>query len=100
MPLMHKRCAEPGCRARPQGPRCQDCGRVFCGDHIAAVDFSGFRRGAVTQSDWTRFVCVGCAARADRLLVATATRRARQQADLDARGHWWSLLPVPGEASW
>ena len=98
MPLMHKRCAEPGCSARPQGPRCQDCGRVFCGDHIAAVDFSGFRRGAVTQSDWTRFVCAGCAARADQALVATATLRGHEREAEAARGHWWSAPPARGKA--
>ena len=98
MPLMPKHCAEPGCGVRPGGPRCQDCGRAFCAAHVAAVDFSGFRRGAVRQSDWTRYVCAGCAERAERALVATATLRGRERAAEAARGHWWSAPPVPGKA--
>ena len=80
MGLMHKHCAAPGCAAPVGWARCQDCGKPFCPGHVAAVDFSGFRRGATAESAWTRFVCAGCAGRANRSLLDARTAAAHAPA--------------------
>ena len=98
MPIMHTRCAHPGCGA-PGGPvRCQDCGKRFCADHVAATDFAGIRHLGARSTHWTRFLCAGCAARANRGLL-TAALPTRGHAAQDEQGFWWSAPQPHGKAA-
>lgn len=94
MHLMPRRCARPGCSASVSRVRCQDCGRAFCPDHVAATAFTGYRRPGAGWREWTRFVCAECTDQADRLLVRATTAVVAEQAIADARGHWWSAPPA------
>ena len=86
---MRKICAERGCAAVAKGGKCQDCHRAFCAGHVGAHDFSGYRRDDVRPTSWTRFVCGGCAALANRGLAAAAGRAALAQSRRDKQGDWW-----------
>ena len=87
---LRRTCAHPGCGAAAGRVRCQDCGRAFCGEHVAATDFSGSRRDGAATTAWTRFVCGGCAAGTRRALLTAAVLMAREQAAEDRRGRWWT----------
>jgi hypothetical protein len=86
---MRKICVERGCRAVAKGGKCQDCHKAFCAEHVGAHDFSGYRGDDGRQTSWTRFVCGGCAAIANRRVVAATARVAHDQARRDERGYWW-----------
>ena len=86
---MSKICAERGCSAVAKSGKCQDCHKAFCAEHVGAHDFSGFRRDDVRQTTWTRYVCGGCAALANRGLDAATDRAAREQSRRDNQGYWW-----------
>jgi hypothetical protein len=89
MRTMYRRCAHAGCAAPAGGGRCQDCGKSFCADHVAATDFSGIRHEGARATAWTRFVCHACAGLTNRTLLAASARLARDRARRDERGYWW-----------
>lgn len=72
-------CTHRSCRATAGRIPCQDCRRPFCAQHVAATDFAGYRAGTPGRSQWTRFVCRGCADEA-----RSAAARAGAIAQFDA----------------